>query len=166
MWSTSCSDLPLLAAHRVPHRLPSLLRFEDHQIPGALEDLPDQPVGGPVRQLDHNRAVGELLDHRALLAEPASPLGRDPHPGHPRASHLSLDEPFLLGEPVLGSLARLEGMPRHPRLLHPIEPEVTRVLPAKVIAAEVPTLRAADELVGLDLALCELVLVLLVVVQL
>ena len=52
------------------------------------------------------------------------------------------------------------------RLLHPVEPEVPGVATAEVVATEVPALRAADQLVGLDLALDELVLVLLVVVEL
>src|SRR5205823_1066962 len=68
--------------------------------------------------------------------------------------------------PLLNAAPWLERAPRQLCLLHPVEAEVARVLASEVVAAEVPALRPAHELVGLDLALHELVLVLLVVVDL
>src|SRR5205814_9461158 len=74
--------------------------------------------------------------------------------------------PRLLGQALLDALARLEAVLGEPRLLHPVETEVAGVLAAQVVAAEIPALGPAQELVGLHLALYELVLVLLVVVEL
>src|SRR5581483_11956150 len=97
-------------------------------------------------------AVGELLEHVPFLAEPPGAIRRDPHPRHPGAPDLAVDQPLLLGEPLLHPLAGLERPPGEPRLLHPVEPEVTGVVAAEVVAAEVPALRPAHELVRLDLA--------------
>ncbi len=66
----------------------------------------------------------------------------------------------------LDPLARLELAVGDRRLLHPVEAEVAGAGAAEVLAAEVPALRALDQLVGLDLALDEVVLVLLVVLEL
>src|SRR6185312_12013535 len=89
-----------------------------------------------------------------------------PHAGDARASDLAVDQPLLFREPLLDPLSGLEGSPGQLRLLHPIEAEVASVVAAEVVAAEIPALRAAHQLVGLDLALDELVLVLLVVMEL
>ena len=84
----------------------------------------------------------------------------------PALADLAVDQPLLLGEALLDPVPGLEGLVGHTRLLHPVEAEVAGVVAAEVVAAEVPALGAADQLVGLDLALDELVLVLLVVVEL
>src|SRR5262249_5654162 len=148
------------------YRIPGLLRLHHHQIPGPLDDRADQPLRRPVRELDPGGAVVELLDHRSLLSQPSRPLRGDPDPGDAGRPHLAPHQPLLLGEALLDPLARLEPRPRRPRLPDPVEPEVAGVVAGEVVAAQVPALGSADELVGLDLAFGELVLVLLVVVEL
>jgi hypothetical protein len=74
-------------------------------------------------------------------------------------------EPLLVGQALVDAFARLELLLGHVRFLHAVEAEVTRVGGAEVIAAEVPALRPVHELVRLDAALDELVLVLLVVMK-
>ena len=155
-----------LAADRRGDGLTRVVGLEDDEVADPLQDLADQPVARAVRDLDDNGTVVELLDHRPLLAQPAGALGRDPDPRDPGGRNLSVDEPLLLGEPVLDPLPRLELAVGDPRLLHPVEAEVTRVGAVEVVAAEIPALGPADQLIGLDLALGELVLVLLVVLEL
>ena len=77
-----------------------------------------------------------------------------------------MNQPLLLGQPLLDAVAGLERRVGYARLLHAVETEMARVVAAEVVAAEVPALGAVDELVGLHLPLDELVLVLLVVVEL
>ena len=156
-----------VAADCLKNRVARVVGLEHHQVADALQDLAHEPVGRAVGELDHDGSVGELLDHGPLLAQPPGPLRRDPDARHARASPTS---PWTShscsasrsSTPSRGSKVSSADS----RLLHPVEPEVAGVVAAQVVAAQVPALGAADQLVGLDLALDELVLVLLVVVEL
>ena len=134
--------------------------------PAPREDLAHQPGGAGIGKLDDHRAVGELLDHGALLAQPAGPLRRDPDPGHVGGRHLAVGHPALDAGDLLDLGAGLEAAAGDLGLLDPVELEVAHCLAAKVIALDVPALAPVLEPVRLDLALGELVLVLLVVVDL
>src|SRR5581483_3582200 len=151
---------------RREHRLAPVLGLEHHQVADPAQDLAHEPIHRAVGDLDHDGAVLELLEHGALLAQPAGALRGDPDAGHAGAPDLPPREPLLLAQPLLDPIAGRELAPGRPRRLDPVEPEVAGVVAREVVAAEVPTLRARDELVGLDLPLRELVFVLLVVVEL
>ena len=124
-----------------------------------------QDVAG-VGQLDDDGAVGQLLDHGALLAQPARPLRRDPDAGDVGGRHLAVGHPALDAGQLLDLGARLEGLLGERRLLDPVELEVANAVFGQVVALDVPALVAVLQPVGLDRAFGELVLVLLVVLEL
>ena len=146
------------------HRLARLLRLEHRGVAGLLEDLLGQVVEAAVGQLDNHRAVVQLLGHAAILARPARSLGRDPHAGHFRGGDLPRRGPAL--DVGLDALARLVGLVEHGGGADAVEPEGARGLLGGLVGVHVPALGAVHQLVRLDGARGELVLVLLVVLDL
>ena len=93
-------------------RLAGVLGLEHDEVAGAAEDLAHQPGGAGVGQLDDDGAVGQLLDHGALLAQPAGALGRDPDAGDVGGRHLAVGHPALDPGQLLDLGARLEALAR------------------------------------------------------
>ena len=120
-----------------------------------------------VGKLDDDGAVGQLLDHGALLAQPAGPLGRDPDPGDLGGRHLAVGHPALDPGQLLDLGPRLEAS-RSASVASLIRSSLKWRTPlfGQVVALDVPALAAVLQPVGLDRALGELVLVLLVVLEL
>src|SRR5205807_5716427 len=110
------------------------------------------------------RAVAELLDHPAVLARPARPLGGDPYTRCARRGHLAGAGPAL--DVGLDPRAGLELVVAHRRRSDPVEPEAPGGVALGIEGVHVPPLLAVQELVRLHLARGEDVLVLLVVLEL
>src|SRR3954451_10104876 len=63
---------------RVAHGLARVVRLEHGRLPRLGEHAAHEPVGSLERDGDDDRAVGELLGHRLVLARPAGALRRVP----------------------------------------------------------------------------------------
>src|SRR4051812_5452599 len=154
------------ARDRRADRLARVLWLEHGGVAGLLEDLAGEEVAALVAVLDDDRAVGELLGDAVLLAGPPGALGRDPHARHARRLDLPGPRPALDGRLEVDLRARREDRVGHARGAHAVEAEVAQRVALRVERGDVPALAPVDELVGLDAALGELVLVGLVVVEL
>src|SRR5205085_7874961 len=121
-WGRSRSRaLGALAAGGLENRCAGIVGLEDDEVPGATQDLANEPLRGAVGNLHHDRAVGMFLNDVSLLAKPACTLGRNPDPGDPGRADLAPREPLLLAEAGVEALAGLELLLGDLRLLDPVK---------------------------------------------
>ena len=98
------------AADGLADRAAGVGGLEHGGVAGLGEDAADEPVRAGERQLDHDRAVRELLGDGQVLARPAGPLGREPDAGDARRGHLAGARPALDVAERVDLGARLERL--------------------------------------------------------
>ena len=69
--------------------------LEHDRVARFFQHIADQIAQAGEPALHHHGAVLELLGHGALLARPAGPLGRDPHPRAARGRDLAGARPAV-----------------------------------------------------------------------
>src|SRR5579875_3716443 len=130
-----------------------------------FEHLAHEPVDPRQRKLDDHRAVGQLRQHRALLARPPRPFGRDQHTCATGSGHLAGAWPAGDVGGRIDVVSRLEALVGHLGGLEAVEPKMPDRAARAVEARQVPAIAPVDQRVRLNCPRRELVLVLLVVLE-
>src|ERR1039458_9217259 len=152
--------------HRRAHRFTRVRRLEHRGVTGFLQDLAHQPVCAREAQLDYDRAVAALLHDPPCLPRPARALGKDQYPRRARGLHLAGAQPAIDLRRRIDLRPWLEALLGHVHTLDPVQTEVTHRVALGIKRRDVPALAPVRQRVGLDPALDDLVLVLLVVLEL
>src|SRR3954470_2897696 len=150
---------------RLAHGLARVVRLEHGRVARLGEHAAHEPVGALERDRDDDRAVGELLGHRLVLARPAGALRRVPDARDPRRRHLAGARPPLDVAERVDLAARLERVVEQRGVLDAVEAEVAQAVLVDVDRGDVPALAPVEERVRLDRPRRQLVFVGLVVLH-